>query len=59
MTDEEFNQKVQEAVKNCMWRNDEFGVDICKGDLALCRHIIDRGKCDTLIRLFRDMEVEE
>ena len=56
MTDKE----IKHAIKTCHWRFDGFkGNDrsdryvICKGYCEPCMKIIDKGKCDTLIELFK------
>lgn len=48
MTDKD----IQEAIKNCFWREVINGVYVCTGDIVPCeKHIYD-GKCSTLIELF-------
>lgn len=41
-------KQLQDAIKNCKWRQDFGGVDICTGDCAPCKHIIKSGQCYTL-----------
>ena len=48
MTDKD----IQEAIKNCFWREVINGVYVCTGDIVPCeKHIYD-GKCPTLIELY-------
>ena len=56
MTDKE----IRHAIKTCIWRHDALkGKDrsdryvICKGLCEPCLKVIDDGRCDTLIELFK------
>ena len=56
MTDKE----IKSAIKNCKWNDNVFnGYNrddrevICRGYCLPCLKVIDSGKCDTLIELFR------
>ena len=46
-------EMIDDAIKNCIWRKEVHGVYICRGEVAPCSNVIDKGKCDTLIKLFR------
>ena len=46
-------EQIDKAIKECYWRKEVSGVDICGGMLAPCKRIIEKGQCDTLIKLFR------
>lgn len=49
----EITQKqIDDAIKNCYWRKEIGGVDVCAGDVIPCRRCIELGKCDTLKQLF-------
>lgn len=53
--------ELEQAIKECPWRKDMAGVDICAGECLPCSRIIETGKCDTLIQLFKsknDCEVK-
>ena len=61
MTDEDIKQ----AIKNCKWNDNIFNGSnrddrevICRGMCLPCLKVIDSGKCDTLIELFRKERVE-
>lgn len=51
--------KIDNAIKNCMWRNTAYGEDkaICTGILLTCDLAILHGKCDTLIRMHEDGKI--
>lgn len=51
--------KIDNAIKNCMWRDTSHGEDnvICRGILLACDLAILHGKCDTLIRMHKDGEI--
>lgn len=44
-------EELQKAVDNCFWKTDMGGVDVCKGMLAPCLRIIEKGQCDTIKKL--------
>ena len=46
-------KQATKAIKSCHWRKDLGGVSICSGECLPCERAIERGKCDTLIKLFR------
>lgn len=46
-------EMIDDAIKNCIWKKDICGVDICRGEVTPCIHVIDAGKCDVLIELFK------
>lgn len=51
-------EDIDNAIKNCIWlsQNRGFGnliPDICTGKCLPCQKVIENGKCDTLIKLFR------
>ena len=53
MTQEQINK----AIKECFWlsqnRSKTFMPDICTGECLPCARVIERGKCDTLRKLFK------
>ncbi len=54
-------EQIDSAIKNCHWlsQNRLLGnpiPDICTGYCLPCQHIIESGKCDILIKLFRNEE---
>ena len=51
--------KIDNAIKNCMWRDTSHGEDkaICTGILLPCDLAILHDKCDTLIRMYKDGEI--
>ena len=51
--------KLQDVIKNCKWRQDFGGVAICTGACAPCNHIIESGKCDTLRKLVYESRKED
>ena len=52
-------KQLQDAIKNCKWRNDFGGIAICTGDCAPCDLIVESGKCDTLITLVHESRKED
>ena len=52
---------VDEAIEKCWWRDSQFGVDICTGNLTPCYIEICNGTCDALKKLIaaRRKEAEE
>ena len=51
-------EMIDKAIKDCFWRKDVCGVDVCRGMLTPCASVIESGKCDTLIELFGGGETE-
>lgn len=47
---------IKQAIKNCSWRANVDGIDVCKGMCNVCIKTIEDGKCDTLQELFRKEE---
>lgn len=53
----EITQKqIDDAIANCKWRQEVYGVSVCRGDCNICSRLIEDGRCDTLIKLFRGGE---
>lgn len=53
-------KQIKSAIRNCHWRDDAFNGKrrdmrevICRGLCLPCLKVIDDGKCDTLIELFK------
>lgn len=46
-------EMIDDAIKNCIWRQELCDIYICRGEVVPCSNVIDNGKCDTLIELFR------
>lgn len=55
MTDELY-EKILKAIKECEWKNSEFGVDVCKMEILPCQRAIDAGKCPVIIKIMRGTE---
>lgn len=55
----EKRKKMEDAIKNCMWRSTGYGENnaICRGILLPCEFAILHGKCDTLIAMHKDGEI--
>lgn len=49
-------QQINDAVKNCKWRQEFCGIDICAGEVSPCVRIIEQGKCVTLMELISGKE---
>lgn len=47
----DLQQKAERAVKNCYWRKDLCGIEICTGNCRPCIRVIKDGKCQTLREL--------
>lgn len=46
-------EQIDKAIERCVWRKNVEGISVCGGVLAPCQRIIEKGQCDTLIKLFR------
>ena len=46
-------EMIDDAIKNCIWREEVHDAYICSGEVAPCFNVIKNGKCDTLKKLFR------
>ena len=51
-------EMIDDAIKNCIWRKELYGIYACRGEVAPCSRVIDSGKCDTLKKLFRGEKME-
>ena len=58
ITKEDLRKQLVKAIKHCRWRKDLGGVPICCGMCLPCERSIERGKCDTLNKLFRENQKE-
>lgn len=47
-------EEINDAIKNCIWRQELNGVSICRGEVTPCWHVINKCKCDALKELFRE-----
>jgi len=51
-------EMIDDAIKNCVWRQKLGDVYICRGEMVLqgnvapCSNVIEDGKCDPFIELF-------
>ena len=45
-------KQIDDAINNCEWKKECNGVNICGGELGVCRRIIKNGKCPVLKELF-------
>ena len=56
-------EQINKAIQECKWLSQNDGErlipDMCKGYCLPCARVIDTGKCDTLIKLFRGEVIEE
>ena len=52
-------EMLREAVKNCKWRQNFCGTDICSGNCNICAREIEAGRCDTLSRLVAEYSTKE
>lgn len=59
MNDTIKQEDIDKAIKECYWRKDIGGVNVCSGMLAPCSRTIENGQCDTLINLYRSREGDE
>lgn len=46
-------EMIDDAIKNCDWRKEVGEFSICRGEVLVCSHVINSGKCDALKKLFR------
>ncbi len=49
---------IDDAIKNCRWKSQNRGLgrlieDVCTSQCLPCPVVIDNGKCETLIELFK------
>lgn len=49
-------EDIDKAIRDCFWRKDMYGVDICAGNCAPCQVEIERGRCDALRKLFAEVQ---
>ena len=47
------------AITHCKWRQNVCGIPICSGNCAPCAHEIEKGTCDTLLRLAAEAKDDE
>lgn len=59
MIDKEFSNTIEKAIKNCYWHKDLWGVDMCGGMAAPCMRIIEKGQCDTIRKVIKEIKTEE
>lgn len=53
----EITQKqIDDAIANCKWRQEVYGVSVCRGDCNICSRLIEDGRCNILKELFTDRE---
>lgn len=55
---EDLHKQVVKAIKHCHWRKDLCGISICSFACVPCERAVERGKCDTLDKLFRENQKE-
>ena len=60
------DKQIKSAIRNCRWNDDcingkhrDDRLVICRGYCLPCLKVIDDGKCDTLIELFKAERSEE
>lgn len=53
-------EMMNKTIKECLWRRDTFGegYEFCSGMCLPCKRVIETGKCDALIHLFKEHEKE-
>lgn len=54
MMDKEFQEKILQSIKECRWRKDMFGIDICTGNVLPCVRVIGKGDCELIKQKFAD-----
>ena len=54
--EQEFIDKINKAIKECPWKVDMCGVDICRGDVLPCAECIDSGRCDTIRTMYKEAQ---
>ena len=52
-------KEIDTAIKECRWRKDLAGANVCTGRVLPCAVVIEKGKCDTLRELFNVEAHEE
>ena len=52
-------EMIDNAIENCIWRKEVYGIYVCRGEVAPCSNVIDSGKCVVLKELFRGSESED
>ena len=45
-------EQIIDIINNCKWNEEVHGVRICTGMCAPCVRTIERGECDTIMKLF-------
>lgn len=56
MNDKITQEDIDRAIKECYWRKVVGGVSVCGGMLVPCSRTIEKGQCDTLIKLYSNRE---
>lgn len=59
MNKELTDSDIKKAIKNCKWKKNFGGIDVCVGVCNVCVKTIEDGKCDTLQRLFQNGGTDE
>lgn len=49
-------EMIDNAIKNCIWKQEIGDIYICRGEVAPCSKVIENSKCDVLKELFRGDE---
>ena len=49
---------INHAIRTCHWRKDVGGVAICSGNCNICEIEIERGRCETLKEIFKQIKEE-
>lgn len=57
MMEELTDEMINDAIKNCHWKKMIHGIPICAGVANPCIRTIESGRCDTLIKLFKDIPI--
>lgn len=47
------DERISNAVRDCDWRHEFDGIDVCRGMCSPCLNEIDKGTCPTLREYFK------
>lgn len=51
--DDSTYQKILKVIKECHWKIDMAGTEVCRGNCLPCKRCIDTGKCDAIIKILK------
>lgn len=50
------NEQIEKTIKECFWRKEVGGIGVCRAVILPCTRALEKGMCDTLIKLAKEGE---